>query len=160
MSELFQESKDLEELTAEELREQAEWFGEREWESNREACIEELEARNEPTDSSSEVVGEEVAELQEKLELFRRKGWEANADKVEAELSRRGELDSEEELTAAEELSEDDTVEVKMARFYSTDPFKFGDIEDISEAEREVAAEELSEEEYEAVFQGVTYRGP
>lgn len=137
--------------SAEELRGMAEEFREYGWEGHVETVEAVLrEDKGKPThpEEDQDVIGESEADLQEKLEWFEEKGWDSNAERVREELSRQENMDSSEELDdfvedleAEEELSEDDTVEMQVAKFYSSGE-KYGDPDDMTEAERQALEEE------------------
>ena len=136
--------------SAEELRGMADQFREYGWEEQAETAEVVLrEEKGQPThpEEDQDVIGESEADLREKLELFEEKGWESNAERVREELSRQENMDSSEELDdfvdnleAAEELEEDNTVEMQVAKFYSSGE-KYGDLEDLSEAEKQALEE-------------------
>ena len=134
----------------EELRDMADEFREYGWEGHVETTEAVLrEDKGEPThpEEDQDVIGESEDELREKLEWFEEKGWESNAERVREELSRQENMDSSEELEdfvddleAEEELSEDDTVEMQVAKFYSSGE-KYGDPDDMTEAEKQALDE-------------------
>ena len=147
MSELEEEFRGK---SAEELRGMIDQFREYGWESQVETAEAVLrEEKGKPTnpEEDQDVIGESEANLQEKLEWFEEKGWEENAERVREELSRQENMDSSEDLNGiesglshSEELEEDDTVEMEVATFYSTGD-KYGDIEDMTEAEKQALEE-------------------
>ena len=130
----------------EELRDMTEEFREYGWEGHVETTEAVLrEDKGEPThpEEDQDVIGESEEELREKLEWFEEKGWDSNVERIEEELSRQENMDSSEELDdleAEEELSEDNTVEMQVAKFYSTGD-KYGDPEDLTEAEKQALEE-------------------
>ena len=148
MSELEEEFRGK---SAEELRGMIEEFREYGWENHVETAEAVLrEDMGEPTDPEEvqDVIGKSEEELRERLEWFEEKGWDSNAERVREELSRQENMDSSEELDdfvddleAEEELEEDDTVEMKMAKIYSSGE-KFGDLEDLTEAEKQALEKE------------------